>query len=90
MYYNMKKAVFWENNDGSDYSIEYFNLILKRVAHILGGTVIIPILLTECTKKMHNIVYKGSKAEGEGYRSGMKLIAVATKLFRSEVQLLVP
>lgn len=51
MYYNMKKAVFWENNDGSDYSIEYFNLILKRVAHILGGTVIIPILLTECTKK---------------------------------------
>ena len=38
----MKKAVFWKNNDGSDYSIEYFNLILKRVAYILRGTVIIP------------------------------------------------
>lgn len=50
MYYNMKKAVFWENNEGNDYSIEYFNLISKRVAHILRGTVIlfleqVPILV---------------------------------------------
>lgn len=50
MQYNITKTVIWENKDGSDYSIEYFNLISKRVAHILRGTVIllleqVPILV---------------------------------------------
>lgn len=46
----MNKTVIWENMNGSDYSIEYFDLISKRDEHILRGTVIllleqIPILV---------------------------------------------
>jgi uncharacterized protein len=46
----MNKTVIWENIDGSDYSIEYFDLISKRDEYILRGTVIllleqIPILV---------------------------------------------
>ena len=37
----MNKTIIWENKDGSDYSIEYFDLISKRDAHILRGTVIL-------------------------------------------------
>jgi hypothetical protein len=37
----MNKTVIWENEDGSDYSIEYFSLISKRNEYILGGTVIL-------------------------------------------------
>jgi hypothetical protein len=31
----MNKMVIWENKEGSDYSIEYFDLISERGAHIL-------------------------------------------------------
>ncbi len=37
----MNKTVIWENEDSSDYSIEYFNLISKMNEYILGGTVIL-------------------------------------------------
>lgn len=33
--FNMNKTVIWENKESSDYSIEYFDLISERGAHIL-------------------------------------------------------
>jgi hypothetical protein len=32
----MNKTVIWENKESSDYSIEYFDLISERGAHILS------------------------------------------------------
>ena len=33
--FNMNKTVIWENKESGDYSIEYFDLISERGAHIL-------------------------------------------------------
>jgi len=35
------KTIIWQNKDGSDYSIEYFNLTSELDVHILRGTVIL-------------------------------------------------
>jgi hypothetical protein len=51
MQFNMKKTIIWQNKDGSNCSIEYFNLLSEQDAHILRGTVIlvleqVPILVS--------------------------------------------